>query len=55
VIEETTTRLFLKLQQKIENIEKSFGTLNNNLDDALTVSDSDTNEEGTVVKHIKNK
>jgi len=55
IIEETTSRLLKKLQQKIKKIEKSIGTHDNNQDDALTVSDSDSNEEGQVVKHIKNK
>ncbi|CAF4054046.1 unnamed protein product, partial [Rotaria sordida] len=55
IIEETTSRLFKKLQQKIKKIEKSIGTHDNNQEDASTVSDSDSNEEGQVVKHIKNK
>ncbi|CAF1470245.1 unnamed protein product [Rotaria sordida] len=55
IIEETTSRLLQMLQQKIKKIEKSIGIYNNNHEDALTVSDSDSNEEGQVVKHIKNK
>ncbi|CAF3353123.1 unnamed protein product [Rotaria sp. Silwood2] len=57
IIVETTNRLFKALQQKIKKIEKAIGTHDNNEDDqdALTVSDSDSNEEGPVVKYIKNK
>ncbi|CAF1222871.1 unnamed protein product [Rotaria sp. Silwood1] len=55
IIEKTTGRLFKNLQQKIKKIEKSIGTHGNNQEDALTVSDSDSNEEGQVVKHINNK
>lgn len=55
IIEETTNRLFQKLQQKIEKIEKSIGVGNNSQDDALTLSDSDESEESYVVKHIKSK
>jgi len=57
IIVETTNRLFKALQQKIKKIEKAIGTHDNNEDgqDALTVSGSDSNEEGQVVKYIKNK
>lgn len=57
IIEETTSRLFKKLQQKIKKIEESIGIHDNNNDkDALTVSDSDSStEESQVVKHLKSK
>lgn len=57
IIEEATSRLFKALQRKINKLEESMGIiLNDNEDDAvLTVSDSDSNEESQVVKHIKNK
>jgi hypothetical protein len=57
IIIETTNRLFKALYQKIMKIEKAIGIYGNNDDDqdALTVSDSDSNEEGQVVKYIKNK
>jgi hypothetical protein len=57
IIEETTNRIFKTLQQKFKKLEKSLGIkVNKNDDDyALTISDSDSNEESQVVKHIKNK
>jgi hypothetical protein len=57
IIEETTNRLFKSMMQKIKKIEKSITNYNKNNedDDALSISDSDSNEEGQVVKHIKNK
>jgi hypothetical protein len=55
IIKDTTNRLFQKLQQKIMKIEKSIGLVDNSQDDALTISDSDSNEESNVVKHIKSK
>lgn len=55
LIEETTSRLFQKLQQKIKKIEKSIGLHETSPDEASTISDSDSIEDGYVVKHIKNK
>jgi len=67
IIEETTSRIFKALQKKIKKIEDLVGnsTNSNNTnpnsnninedDDASTVSDSDSNEEGPAVKHLKNK
>jgi hypothetical protein len=58
IIEETTNRIFKALEQKIKKLEKSIGIhVNNNddNDDALTISDSDSHEESQVVKHIKDK
>ena len=59
IIEETTNRIFKALQQKIKKLEKSIGIKDNKKDDddddALTISDSDSNEEGQVVKYIKEK
>ena len=55
MIEETTSRIFQKLQQQIKQIEKSFGILDNSHDAALTVSDSESSEEGLVIQHIKNQ
>ncbi|CAF4988906.1 unnamed protein product, partial [Rotaria sp. Silwood1] len=58
IIKETTSRLFKSLQQKIKKIEKFIGNNKNKVeeDDALTISDSDSNEEESqVVNHIKNK
>ena len=44
-------------QQKTKKLEKSIGIKDNNNDDddAVTLSDSDSSEEGQVVKHIKNQ
>ncbi|CAF0819288.1 unnamed protein product [Adineta ricciae] len=53
LIEETTSRLFRKLQTKIKYIEKSIGLYGKGQDDASTDSDSDSQEESQVVKHIK--
>lgn len=55
IIEETTNRLFQKLQQKIKMIEKSIGLAENNQDNASTISDYDSNEESHDIKHIKSK
>ena len=55
IIEETTNRIFKALEQKIKKLEKSIGIKDNIIDedDALSISDSDSNEEGQVLKHIK--
>lgn len=54
IIEETTSRLFEKLHQKIKKVEESLGMQDNNQDDALTISDSESSEEESrVVQHIK--
>jgi len=55
LIEETTNRLFQKLQQKIKNIEEKLGLNENNQNVDLTTSNSDSSEEDYVVKHIKSK
>jgi hypothetical protein len=56
IIEETTNRIFKAMQQKIKKLEMSIGIKNNkNDDDELIISDSDSNEEGQVVRHIKNQ
>ena len=55
IIEETTNRILKALELKIKKLEKSIGIKDNTNDDdeALTVSDSDSNEESQVVKHIR--
>ncbi|CAF2769042.1 unnamed protein product [Rotaria sp. Silwood2] len=55
IIEETTSRLFQTLLQKIKKIETFIETHDNNVKGALTISDSDSEEESQVVKHIRNK
>jgi hypothetical protein len=58
IIEETTNRIFKALEQKIKKLEKSMGIKDNNKKDnvdALTLSDSDSSDEGLVVKYIKNQ
>ncbi|CAF3056580.1 unnamed protein product [Rotaria sp. Silwood2] len=55
IIEETTSGLFQTLLKKIKKIETFIETHDNNVKDALTISDSDSEEESQVVKHIRNK
>lgn len=57
IIEETTNRIFKTLEKKIKAIEKSISS-NINIEtneDALIISDSDSNDESQIVKYIKNK
>ena len=57
IIEQTTSRIFKKMQQRINQLEKAIGInddINNeDNDDVIISSDSDSNEECRVVKHIK--
>ncbi|CAF4423489.1 unnamed protein product [Rotaria sp. Silwood2] len=55
IIEETTSRLFQTLLKKFKKIETFIETNDNNVKGALTISDSDSEEESQVVKHIRNK
>ncbi|CAF4644067.1 unnamed protein product, partial [Rotaria sp. Silwood2] len=55
IIEEATSRLFQTLLKKIKKIETFIETHDNNVKGALTISDSDSEEESQVAKHIKNK
>ena len=57
IIEETTNRIFQALERKINKLEKSIGMkdTNNDDDDVLTLSDSDSSEESKVLTHIKNQ
>ncbi|CAF4785208.1 unnamed protein product, partial [Rotaria sp. Silwood2] len=55
IIEEATSRLFQTLLKKIKKIETFIVTHDNNVKGALTISDSDSEEESQVAKHIKNK
>ena len=57
IIEETTNRIFKSMLHKFKKLEKSFNIKDKNKEDNddLIISDSDSNEESQVIKHIRNK
>lgn len=55
IIEETTSKLFRALQEKIEKLEKTIETLGNLSEDVTSATDSDSEEESQVTKYINNK